>query len=592
MKVDPDQGRLMKSAFLLAFKVMKMHPLQSGLMIFLTMFASLLEGASITLIVPLLSQMTTGDNEASFLETATNKVLGYLNVANELGPILVLMVIVVSSAAIVKFASRVQVALVAQTIARQLRSSLMSAILKASWGHSSQLSSGRISSALGIESDRASGIFAISGKMIAAGWLAAVAFSFAAMISVPFTFGGTIFGILIMALFSTFIRRTRIAAVLRRDATADMLERLGEAMSSMKAIKAMGDENRFLNYLGQNIAEVRRTSVRLSVYQQVVTIMPEPITAATLAIGLYIYIGLLSGNLESALVLAILFSRSASAIKALQRSYQSLVRQEPSYWYVDGFLRNAEDAVEAVGGTITPSYQRSISLNEVTVVYDGQTNAALSKVSLELPNRGLVAITGPSGAGKSTLINVIAGIEAPTDGFVSVDGIKLSDLNLAKWRGMLGYVPQEIVLFPTSVRENVSMGNEDHDVDDIVEVLKEVNAWRFVDKLPRGIETDVGQAGSRLSGGERQRISIARALARKPAILILDEPTASLDSATENEIGLTLKKIASHIMVLVISHRQSLVDAADIVIDLDSGTLKSFTKVQAGAGKQSQASHG
>jgi ATP-binding cassette, subfamily C, bacterial len=569
-----------KNVFHIAVTVLKMHPLHSMMMIVLMLSGGLLEGASITLVVPLLSKMTVEGGEASVLEDFVNNTLEFLNISNELGPILGFMVVVVTIAALVKLAAGVQTALIAERIARNFRHGLFAAILKARWGHSSQLSPGRINSALGLEVDGAAAIFSITAKLITAAWQAVVGFAVAALISVPITLGGIFFGALLAVLFTTFIRRTRVAAIIRKDAMADMLAKIVEVISSLKAIKAMGDEHRFLSLLSTRIETVRGAKVRLSVYERAVNVLPEPIAAGVLAIGLYVYIEFSAGSLESALALAVLFSRSATAIRVMQRAYQSLVRQEPSYWFVTGLLQEAEEAVENTSGTIIPTYQRSIKMENLTVVYGGQTEAALKGVTLELPAVGLVVVSGPSGAGKSTLVNAVAGIEDPTAGAVQVDGVDLLDFDRAKWRQMIGYVPQEIVLFPESVRENISMGNEGLAKDDIIKVLKMADAWRFVQDLPHGMETAVGQTGSKLSGGQRQRISLARALVRKPRILILDEPTASLDSATEQEICQTLKQLASSIMVLVISHRQMLIDAADVTVELDAGTIKNVTETK------------
>jgi ATP-binding cassette, subfamily C, bacterial len=570
----------MKSIFHIVVTVLKKYPTQSVVMVFLLALAGLLEGASITLIIPLLSKMTAPGQEVSFLESVIHDILELLAIPNEFGALLVLMVVVVTVAALVKLISGIQIALITERFARNSRFGLISAILEAKWGYSSQLSPGRINSALGIEVENAASVFTISGKMIASAWQAIIGFTIAAMISAPITIGGVFFGIMLAVLFATFIRRTRIAAMVRKDAMNEMLARIVEIMSSLKAIKAMGDEHRFLTLLSTRIEAVRGARARLSIYERAVSVLPEPIAAGALAIGLYVYIDMFAGGLEPALALAVLFSRSATAIRTLQRAYQSLVRQEPSYRFVDGLLKDTESAVETMGGTIAPTFRQSVRLEHLTVVYPGQTVAAIKDVSLQLPHSGLVVVTGPSGAGKSTLVNAIAGIEEPTAGGIDVDGVKMSNLDMTLWRRMIGYVPQEIVLFPDSVRQNISMGNEDISDGDIVEVLKKVDAWRFVEALPNGIETAAGQAGSRLSGGERQRISLARALARKPRVLILDEPTAALDSATEKEICSTLQHIASTVLVLAITHRAALVDVADVVVELEGGSVRDASNHQ------------
>jgi len=568
----------MKSLARIVVTVLRKYPGQSVLMVFLMAVAGLLEGASITLIIPLLSKLTGEREDIGYLEQLTRDVLEVLHVPNELTSLLFLLVFVITVSAVFKFASGFQIALITARFARNMRSDLTSAILRSSWGYSSQLSPGMVNSALGIEVESAASVFPLTGKLIALSWQAIVGFTVAAMISTQITVGGIVFGILLAALFSTFIRRTRTAAINRRDAMNEMLARIVDAMSSLKAIKSMGDEQRFIGLLGAKIEIVRDARARLDIYERAVNILPEPAAAAAMAIGLYFYIVVYSGSLEPAMALAILFSRSTTAIRLLQRAYQSMVRQEPSYRFLTELLKDTEKAAETIGGKPASKVWRSINLDDLTIVYPGQVVAALRNISLQFQSSGLVVVTGPSGSGKSTLINAIAGIEVPTSGKIMVDGTDMSDLDMTSWRCMVGYVPQEIVLFPESIRENVSLGNDKVASDDIVEVLRMVDAWRFVDKLPGGMETQVGQSGSKLSGGERQRISLARALLRKPRILILDEPTAALDSATENEICTTLRRISETILVIVITHRPAIVNFADTVIQLEDGSVHKMSK--------------
>jgi ATP-binding cassette subfamily C protein len=541
--------------------------------IILLLLAGILEGASITLVVPLLSTMTKESEGLSALESAMREALDIIGVSADMGPLLALLVAVVSVAAMVKFVGGVQLAMMAARIGRDYRQALVTAIMRAGWRHSSQMSPGGVNAALGTETDGAASIYAISTKMIAAAWQATVGLAIAAAISLPVTVGGLVFGILSALLFATFIKRTRVAAKLRKDAMESLSRRIVEVMSSLKAIKAMADEDRFMPLLESKIEAVRQARARIGIYEPAVAVLPEPLAALVLGVGLYFYVGTLGGSLETALALAVLFSRSATAIRTMQKSYQSLVRQEPSYHFVQQLTREAAAEVEVFEGTLEPHFQRSISLRDLTIVYDSQVEAALKGVSLSLPHVGLVAITGPSGAGKSTLVNAIAGIERATSGDIAVDDTPLTDLDMVQWRRLIGYVPQEIFLFPDSVRENVSLGADDVDDEAIAEALRQAEAWQFVEELPNGIETPLGQAGLRLSGGERQRICLARALVRKPRLLILDEPTAALDDLTERDICRTLRHISATFLVLVISHKRAVVDAADTIVELGDGML-------------------
>jgi ATP-binding cassette, subfamily C, bacterial len=577
----------MKNSLKLIWHILKTYPLESLTTICLLLLTGILDGVGIMLIVPLISTLTKESEGVSTLEVFARSALDYIGIAPDLGPMLALLVGVVTFAALVKFSGGVQIGLVTSRIGKILRFRLMEAIIRAGWGYSSQVSPGQVNAALGIETESAASVYSVVGKMIASGWQVIIGLIIASAISIHVTLGGIAFGVITAVMFSTFVTRTRTTANVRKDAMKDLSTRIVEVISALKSIKAMGEEDRFLRMLEIPTDAVRSAIARLTIYERVIGVLPEPIAALAMAIMLYVYVGVLEGSLETALALAVLFSRSAVAIRIFQRAYQSLVRQEPSHQFIYEMIDNAEAAVECFPGRKNPHFEQSIALRDLTVIYDDKERPALHDVSLHIPATGMVTIAGPSGAGKSTLVNAIAGIERPYSGDVLVDDVPLLELDMAKWRQKIGYVPQEIFLFPDSVKENVSLGAGEGDgrIDDeaVIEALQAAEAWTFVQALPKGIDTPLGQAGSKLSGGERQRISLARALARKPRLLILDEPTAALDEATERDVCRTLRHIASEIVVLVISHKQALAAAADIVFQLEGGKVVNVYKGEVGA---------
>jgi len=567
----------MISAFNLSVEILKKYPLYSAVTITFLLLSGFLEGISIVLIIPVISTVTGSEVGSGFFEQFIHESLDYFGMSKELRSMLIFLVVVVSIAALIKFTGGIQIGFVKNRIAGDLRRSLVNAILGARWGYSSQLSPGRINAALGIETEAAASIYTTVGKIIATGSQAAIGLGLSFAISVPITIAGLVFGIGSAALFSVFVTRTRIAAVIRKNAMARLSARTVEIMSSLKTIKAMGAEASFLPLVGIDIELIRKKLTQMNIYQRAVAVLPEPIAAGALAVGLFIYIDQMGGNLETTVALAILFSRSATAIRSLQKAYQNLITKEPSYEFVHGLISETTNAMEIFKGTKEPSYRHGITLRDLTIVYDGQSEASLENVSLRLPSTGLVTITGPSGAGKSTMVNAIAGIETATSGAIEIDGVPMPDLDMSLWRKNISYVPQEIFLFPESIRENVVMGNPDITDNMTKDALQKADAWQFVQELAKGIDTTIGQAGSKLSGGQRQRIAMARALVRAPRIIILDEPTAALDNRSELEICRNLRQISKDILVLIISHKQVLVDVADITIELKNSKLASIT---------------
>ena len=197
----------------------------------------------------------------------------------------------------------------------------------------------------------------------------------------------------------------------------------------------------------------------------------------------------------------------------------------------------------------------------------------LRDLDLHLPRGGLTAITGVSGAGKSTLADLLIRLYDPDAGRILIAGRELKDLDLAGWRRRVGYVEQDAFLFNTSVRNNVTLWDESVTDDAIERVARDVQLMDVVRALPQGFDTEVGDRGSKLSGGQRQRVAMARALLRKPSVLIFDEATSALDNLTEHEIHDVIATLRDDAIVLVIAHRYATIRDADIVVVLSQGRV-------------------
>ncbi len=297
----------------------------------------------------------------------------------------------------------------------------------------------------------------------------------------------------------------------------------------------------------------------------------EPILAAVLAVG--VGWALAVGHaLPVVLVTVVLFQRIVSRLHQAQVEYQGMVANESAYRAVRRTTRRAEEAREEDGaGLPAPGLDSGLRLERVTFAH--AASPVLDGVSVELPAGALVAVTGPSGAGKTTLVDLLLGLLRPTSGRVLVDGVPLTDVDRAGWRRLVGYVPQETVLLHDTVARNVALGGAP-DVARLRRALESAGALAFVEALPEGVETVVGERGARLSGGQRQRISIARALYGGPRLLVLDEATTGLDPATEAGIAETLRGLRGSVTVVAVTHGARLLDVADLVLEVAAGAVR------------------
>lgn len=221
------------------------------------------------------------------------------------------------------------------------------------------------------------------------------------------------------------------------------------------------------------------------------------------------------------------------------------------------------------------SPQGRISFEHVSFSYPSRPDAmAVRNLSFRIEPGETLAVVGPSGAGKSTIFQLILRFYDPQFGIIRVDSVDIKHLNPQAWRSYIGLVPQDPVIFSTTVRDNIRAGFPQASDEDIIEAARAAQALEFIKALPDGFATHVGEKGVQLSGGQRQRIAIARALIRKPVLLLLDEATSALDSVSEQAISRALEEISKRCTTMIIAHRLSTVQRANRILVLEDGALQ------------------
>jgi ABC-type multidrug transport system fused ATPase/permease subunit len=356
---------------------------------------------------------------------------------------------------------------------------------------------------------------------------------------------------------------------------ADCLSIVHDAVSMLPVITAFQREDhelaRFRTRTGDAIAARVDVTVRQTLFSLAVTTTIAIGTALVLGVGAYHAI---QGQVTAGELLVVL-AYIAAVYKPLETiSYTVGALQDNLVGLRMAFhVLDTEPVVqEAQNATSIGRARGAIRFEGVHFEYPGRAGT-LTDISLDVQPGQVVAIVGPTGAGKTTLMNLIPRFYDPQRGRVLIDGHDVRTLTLESLRRQISMVPQEPVLFSGTVADNIRYGRLPATTDEIIAAAKAANAHDFIERLPNGYQTDIGERGVRLSGGERQRICVARAFLRDAPILILDEPTSSIDSKTESLILDALDELMVGRTTFMIAHRLSTVRHADLIATLDHGGL-------------------
>lgn len=355
-----------------------------------------------------------------------------------------------------------------------------------------------------------------------------------------------------------------------------IVKQVRHGLDGIKELKVLGREAHF----HESFARDQALAMRVDTIQGTLAHVPRLLTEALFGAGVLLAVAAARFNgtpLAALLPLLGLYAyiglRAIPAANGIAAEIGSIRMALGATRVVLDDLRGFEsDPVTAAAER--PIAFETLSLGDVSFRYPGASQDAVSGIDLVFRRGESIGIAGATGAGKTTLADLLLGLHTPTSGSILVNGRPLPE-SLRAWQAQLGYVPQDLTLVDDSLRRNVALGIPDDQIDDtrLREALRVAQLEGFVAGLPEGIDTLVGESGARVSGGERQRVAIARALYHDPALVVLDEATASLDPATERDLVRALETLGERRTLIVIAHRMSALEACDRVILLAGGRI-------------------
>lgn len=546
--------------------------------------ASLAEGFGIASLLPLLT-VAAGSNAGAPSDSAIHDMVTGALAMVGLEPDLVVLLVVFVSGLVLKavltlFAMN-HVGYAVAEVATGLRLQLIQALLEARWGYFARQPVGRFANAISSEASRAGEAYLGVATTIAIAFQAVIFLGLALMLSWKLSLASLFIGGVVVISLNRLVRATKRAGRQQTKRTKALVARLSDALVGIKPLKAMARHAR-LGWLFATDAHSLNDALKRQVFsRQLTRSLQEPLLALFLAPGFYVAVEYWEMPITDLIVMVVVLGKTVTMLGKVQQTFQTAVQAESAYWAIHGTIVEARAAREEPSGTRMPSLTRACVFDNVSFAFGEKS--VLAGVSLSVTAGEITTVTGASGAGKTTIADLLLGLYRPDHGEISIDGVPLEEIDRQAWRSKVGYVPQDVVLFHDSVVANVTLGEEDLTREDAEKALAAAGALDFVRQLPGGLDSIVGERGTLLSGGQRQRIAVARALVRKPLLLILDEATSALDPDTEAAICRNLKDLSrrTRLTILAISHQPAWVEAADRVYRLEGRQIRAEARSSA-----------
>ncbi len=574
---DPSEGQgedsLTADARTLVAVAWRLNRRRSILQVLLLIVTGLLGGVSLLLLIPIVNSVA---NPASKLSVP---VLGDISLgAVPLWLLLAAFVLLTAGSALLTRSSAINSSALQQTIVDDLRQEAFEAILQARWVFVLQHRRSDITEVVTMGAARAGQAFYQLMQFSVTAVLFVVTAIVALLVS-PAVAAVALVGVLILGFAqATAVLPAHRMGVMFGERNRQLQAVMLDSMDSLRLVRAHGADAVWARRLGEAFTDTRAIQVANVRRQSTVSAASTVGLAAAAALLVLVAVW---AQLDPAgiVVILLLVARLARNAQTMASNAALLANALPAVRDLTRLTDEARNHVEVPQGTDAGREQLVregdlplISFREVAFDYPNSTNG-VHGITFDVARGEITAMTGPSGSGKSTTADLALGLLAPQSGELLVDGRALTAADLPWWRRHVAYVPQETVLVPGTLRENLTWSIDGDADDEACWAALDQAAATFARELPGGLDTFLGDRGVRLSGGERQRVAIARALLRDPALLVLDEATSSLDDATEAQVLDLMASLVPAVTVLVMAHRRSTVDAAHHVVHLDHGMV-------------------
>jgi ATP-binding cassette, subfamily C, bacterial len=560
----------MTEIFKIFFGSEKTKPL---LVMLCLIFASLSEAIGITTLLPagaaILGEAGGQPNLATRLIT---QAFAVIHLSPTFGNFLLIAVLLLFLKALLSFIAIAYTGITGARVTTNLRRRLVNALFNARWSYYAESSSGELANAISSDAARAGDAYGLSAATISY-LLQFMTYAVAALFidwQVAFAAAGA--GALLMLISNVLVRKTRAAGAQLYQRQALFTSSTVDILNNIKPLKSMNRYGALLETLSGQLRRLRNSMIRLHIAQEGLSYGIDFLLAAIVGSGAYFMHTYWNKSLNDMMVTGIIFFQLISSLTRFQKQRNRAIQLEGAYARITKLIDHAEAAAEPHYGTLTPDFGTGCTFKNVSFAH--AKKPTVENLNFDIPANKVTVFQGQSGAGKTTIIDLLIGLHQPQSGEIIIGQQPLTKIDVKQWRDQIGYVPQELMLFHASIKDNICLSDPAITDAQVMAALVKAGAKSFINAMPEGIDTDVGEMGSKLSGGQRQRISLARALVKNPKILILDEVTSALDPETEREIVQNISALQNEYTIIAITHRPAWTSIADRLYNVQNGTLK------------------
>jgi ATP-binding cassette, subfamily C, bacterial len=559
----------MRQIISLFFKAENTRPLA---VLFCLVLASFAEALGIGSLLPIVNALLDDSATPTGANAMIRGLISGLGITPDFGALIAIAVALMIVKALLSFAALSYAGITSARVAINLRRQLIATVFDAKWSYYAGQSGGKFANAISNDATRAGDAYQYSATAVAGLIQLAAYVAIGLFVNWRVAFIAYAAGLLMAIVQNRLIIIARRAGYKQTDRVSDLTTDIVDMLSNIKALKAMNRYQPLVDGLSGLLKRLKRSLITIQVSGQGMAQGSDVIIALMIGLGAYVAHRYAGATVPELLVSGVVFFQIMANVKRLQKQMQVAALIESAYVRTQEFIASARQNRESHAGTKVPEIGSGCTFTSVSFAH-GETPTIVN-ASLTIPKSQITVLQGPSGSGKTTIIDLLIGLHERQAGDIRIGNESVDAVDIKAWRKKIGYVPQELVLFHDTIRANITLGDATVTDDMIMDVLRQAHADGFVAKLPQGIDTDVGESGTRLSGGQRQRIALARALVGNPELLILDEVTSALDPETEADIITNIGALGGKYTIVAITHRAAWTDIADRLYEISHGHVR------------------